>query len=150
MPDELHYQSEIVKAVNHSGGYALKISHRYLAGVPDLLLKPKEWTHPQFWEVKRDDLPVPFRPLRIKATPLQRKTLRDMKSAGLQVGILVVLTSTGRSVTLALTRDPDQQHFGSLDGCQYIRRLAEPWDEAIKALNALVPVTTKTNSPCTW
>ena len=146
MPGEIIYQRYIVQSVNQSGGYAVKLSNKMLAGIPDLLIKCLEWTQPQIWEVKKADLPWvvkqwPPRAFLIGVTELQQKTLRDMRKAGVQVAILMILPGPGRSVTLTLTRDLTQTHLSpeEFTRCHYIKTLNATWHEAVLSLNQRCP-----------
>lgn len=146
MPGEIIYQRYIVQSVNLSGGYAVKLSNKVMSGIPDLLIKCLEWTNPQIWEVKRSEpswveqkaLP---RPISIGVTELQRKTLRDMRKAGIQVAILMVLPGPGRSVTLVLTRDLTQTHIQPEEfmQCHHVKTLNTTWNDAILGLNQKCP-----------
>lgn len=146
MPHEVVYQKYMIDGVDEMGGYGLKMSNAFLAGVPDMLLKLPAWGQPQIWEAKKETyqwikvggLP---QPILINTTPLQKKTLRDMRKSGIQVAVIVILPGPGRSVTLALTRDIDQRQIQreEFNRCHYVRSLGEPWGQAILRLNELVP-----------
>lgn len=145
MPDELHYQRVIVTNVKQYGGYAMKLSHAYLAGIPDLLLKLREWDQPEVWEVKRVAVTNPARSIiTINTTVLQRQTLDDMRKSGMRVGILVILPSAGRHVTLALTRNPRQEYImpKEFETCHCVKTLNDTWTQTILRLSQLVPATT--------
>jgi hypothetical protein len=80
--NELGYQKLVIDAVKSDGGFAFKLSNRFLSGIPDLLVQlPGLSTH--LWEVK---LSRPNRPSQV--TPLQRQTLLDYYEAGGKGGVL--------------------------------------------------------------
>jgi hypothetical protein len=147
MPNEVVYQRYLVTSIKEHGGFALKMSNAYMVGIPDLLLKCRDWPQPQIWEVKREqDVKwvlerSPPRPVRLDTTQLQRKTLRDMGEAGIQVAILLILPGPGRSVTVALTRDIAQTHMlpQEFNRCHYEKTLKQTWHDAVMQLNQLVP-----------
>jgi len=73
---ELAFQSLIAKAAREVGGFAHKMSSRFLVGVPDLLLQlPSKYTG--MWEVKIDDMPKMKSEITPAVTPLQLKWLRE-------------------------------------------------------------------------
>lgn len=96
MPDELYYQRQIIKDFKQiwPNGYAMKMSHKMLGGIPDLMLKTP--FHPLLMvEVKLiKEVPKSGR-IKIAATPLQRKTMEDMAEAGINCQVWLVLENLG-------------------------------------------------------
>lgn len=84
---ELAFQQLIVQAVRSEGGFAHKMSAKFLIGVPDLFLKLAA-SIPGMWEVKIDNVPVKSTVVRLKVTDLQLKWLRDYASAGGLAGVI--------------------------------------------------------------
>lgn len=81
---ETKLQKFLVDEVRDSGGFAHKMSNRFLIGVPDLLIKLPN-SPATFLETKqhtfnnRDAAPAKFW---LRVTPLQAKFLRDANAAG--------------------------------------------------------------------
>lgn len=92
---ELAFQQLIVQAVRSDGGFAHKMSAKFLIGVPDLFLKLAS-SIPGMWEVKIDDVPKKSTEVRLKVTELQLKWLRDYASAGGLAGVISGLRSGPR------------------------------------------------------
>lgn len=83
MISELHLQTKMVAAVREMGGFAQKVSNRFLVGVPDLLFQIPG-CHTSYWEVKYS--PTLFR--RMEPTPKQKIWLRDFTKAGGFCGVV--------------------------------------------------------------
>ena len=86
---ELDIQRQIVKSCKKQGGYGLKMDNRFVAGIPDLLLS-LPICGPALIEIKvKGNYP----------TPLQKKTLADMREAGIAAGLATIKQeSPGRFV----------------------------------------------------
>lgn len=89
---ELDAQGMICKSVRVHGGFARKMSHRFLIGVPDLLVKLPDWDA-MFLEAKWRDEPVQDdHRFKLKVTAQQFRFLKEAQGAGLGSGIVSVLT----------------------------------------------------------
>src|SRR5215207_7353826 len=88
---ELALQKLICDIVNREhGGFARKLSHRFLVGVSDLLIKlPGLPT--ALIEVKCENCPVNKKTVTLDVTVPQRRFLRDAASAGMIAGIFSFL-----------------------------------------------------------
>ena len=84
---ELAFQKLIMQAVRSDGGFAHKMSAKFLIGVPDLFLKLAS-SIPGMWEVKINDCPTKSTTVKLAVTELQLKWLRDYASAGGLAGII--------------------------------------------------------------
>lgn len=84
---ELDVQNLICKAVNAKGGFAKKLSHRFLVGVPDLLVKmpkpPAALIEVKWREAPRD----PAHKFTLEVTKPQELFLRDARRAGMVTGV---------------------------------------------------------------
>lgn len=139
MPLEVDYQKAIIEAVKDDGGYGLKMSNRFLVGVPDLLLHPG-WLPTMIVEVKRDSLPArPDTKMTIDISPNQRKNLLAFqKSGGVAGWLLVVPIKTGVVDVLGhgdIDFRPTRQEFETWS----IRKTPQTgWNLAVKsALNRI-------------
>lgn len=99
MPNELRLQSLVVRAVNSHGGFAFKLSNRFLVGVPDLLIHLPN-TGTGIWEVKSCEMGKLREQFTLKVTPLQDKFLRVMSKAGGTCGVISFI-EIGRDVFMA-------------------------------------------------
>jgi len=90
MPSELHHQRVIVKDVmfGPTTAFAMKTSHRFFSGFPDLLIKIPEF-EPCYVEVKKGVVSKGF--VNIGTTILQRKFLQRLKNSGMKVCVWVVI-----------------------------------------------------------
>lgn len=88
--NELEAQRLVIKSVRVNGGYAFKLSNRFLVGIPDLLIQmPGRGT--SLWEVKIRDYPKKESAFHIQVTPPQLKRLRDFYHAGGRGGVISFL-----------------------------------------------------------
>lgn len=87
--NELQFQRLTCKAVQSAGGFATKLSHRFLVGIPDLLIKLPH-TAAMLVEVKTDKRPVKNLYL-LDITPRQAQVLRSADSAGMMAGVVSFL-----------------------------------------------------------
>ena len=96
--NELHYQKQIIEDVKKSfkNAYAIQMNNRFLAGIPDLLIKVPE-CDVLFVEMKvmkwHGSPTIP-----VETTKLQRVVMRNMERAGLRVAVWVVLEGENTSV----------------------------------------------------
>lgn len=85
---ELTLQSEICKSVRAQGGYAIKLSHRFAVGVPDLLIRMPHISA-MLIEVKDFGVVTDKFDLKVPVTPKQREELKKFSEAsGSSHGIL--------------------------------------------------------------
>lgn len=104
---EVDYQKKIIDAVNSQGGYGLKMSNRFLAGVPDLLIHLRPYPTAVV-EVKMLTSPVNLdTPMQLghSITPLQRSTLLRMRKAGLMTGWVGILCGIRGYVSMWVSAD---------------------------------------------
>lgn len=92
MPAELYHQRTIIEDTKKTNpmAFAIKLSHRFMSGVPDLLIAVPGHGH-AFVEVKRVEANIDSESIRIGTTPLQRATLEAMRSAGLRAEVWVAI-----------------------------------------------------------
>lgn len=105
--NELAMQALVVKTVNDAGGFAMKLSHRFLVGVPDTLVKLPGFVAAGLLEVKRHDLsPMGVRAnmsFKLDVTIAQRRYLRDAAQADMPSGVMSFI-QTGRGAGSLLLR----------------------------------------------
>lgn len=84
---ELKFQQQLIDDIkkHHRESYAIKVNHRFLAGIPDLLIKHPHYS-PMFIETKlgkvgRDGI------IQVGTTGVQRNTMRMMARSGLIVAV---------------------------------------------------------------
>lgn len=91
MASELIFQRKVIEACRELGGRGIKMSNRFMAGVPDLLLLYEGRTYLVevklvVMPVKQDDLvKISQSPL----TPLQTKFLLEWQEAGACAGLML-------------------------------------------------------------
>lgn len=98
--NELGKQREFINAVRAAGGYGEKLSHRFNSGIPDLIVKFPN-TPVIMVECKHEvytNMPVS---VPVALTPLQRKTLRDMRASGIIAGWVIFVSVLRRTYILA-------------------------------------------------
>lgn len=85
---ELSLQSRVIDAVVAANGAAEKISHKYIRGVCDLLIKLPNYP-PLLAEVKAHERLVSSKiAIGLEVTPLQRKFLYKFENAGMDCCIM--------------------------------------------------------------
>lgn len=102
MANELDCQRLVVKAVREHGGFGFKMSNRFLAGIPDLLIQ-HETLGTGLWEVKLDKYHPRQQVFKLKLTELQKKTLKDFAAAGGFCGVISFLKSQQELKMIALS-----------------------------------------------
>lgn len=110
MPVETDYQGDIVKAVKAEGGYGVKMSNRFLIGVPDLYLKPLglpsmlvEVKLLTAYPVMDDSI------MRVELTALQRSSLLDHQGSGGVSGWLLLVKAKTGVIDMLACRDIDRR-----------------------------------------
>jgi len=106
--NELDMQKYIVDSVNHAGGFAYKMSHRFLIGVVDVMVKlPDLKVMPSHLsgkfaagvlEVKQRDKPKSNIEFTLDVTPQQKRFLRQARDAGMPAGVASFLQVRGKGV----------------------------------------------------
>lgn len=97
MPVETDYQKHILDVIIAEGGYGIKLSNRFLVGIPDLFIKPLHAVA-SLVEVKlQKGYPVnPDTPIHVNITALQRHHLMQYsKAGGISGWIMIVSGATG-------------------------------------------------------
>lgn len=94
---EIDAQSLIVQAVCDKGGYAHKLSNRFLIGVADLLVKLPD-APAALIEVKLEDINRREGSFKLKPTVLQRKFLQSYQDAGMRAGMASFIERGKRGV----------------------------------------------------
>lgn len=87
---EVDYQTHIVAAVKDGGGAATKLSHRFLTGVSDLLIKMPGLPAGLF-EVKKNDMPKLAQRFKLDVTVPQYRFLEAYEVAEMKVGVISLL-----------------------------------------------------------
>ena len=132
MASELTLQRKLIEETNRLGGYAQKLSNRFLVGVPDLLLHlPGLPT--AFIECKLEVLPArPTTPIKINLSPQQRAVLKKMQAADMVAGWCVFVANKSGSnpdwYWILYGRDTNVTELrqGCLAGFE-TRKRGEPW-----------------------
>ena len=101
MPSELNHQTAIVKDTfaGFPSAFAMKTSHRFFSGFPDLLIKIPG-VEPCYVEVKKGTVSKGM--VSINTTVLQRKTMEKMKKAGMKVCVWTVIED-GKDYRMLIT-----------------------------------------------
>lgn len=100
--NELAAQSLVINAVRGAGGFGVKLAHKFLAGVPDMLLcLPRQQIG--IWECKISDAPKRDNRITLKLTDLQEKFLRDLDVAGGYCGVVSFLRDGNKLLMNAWT-----------------------------------------------
>lgn len=91
MSSELYYQRQILVDVKEADpkAFAIKMSHRFLSGVPDLMIK-MVGCDPIFVEVKKGKL-TDKGILKVGTTELQRNTMAKMVASGFKCEVWIVI-----------------------------------------------------------
>ena len=92
MPAELYHQRVIIEDTKKISNltFAVKLSHRFMSGIPDLLLSVPGY-QPVFVEVKKVDANYKKDTIKIGTTPLQRATMKAMTDSGLRCEVWVAV-----------------------------------------------------------
>lgn len=92
MPAELYHQRTIIEDAKKISNltFAVKLSHRFMSGIPDLLLSVPGY-QPTFVEVKKVDGNWHKNTIKVNTTPLQRATMKAMTDSGLRVEVWVAI-----------------------------------------------------------
>lgn len=85
--NELDAQRLVIESVHSHGGFAVKLSHRFMVGVSDLLVQIPDLPT-GLWEVKMDDLPKQNDYVQLKPTAKQVRFLEKFKKAGGHSGLI--------------------------------------------------------------
>lgn len=105
--NELAMQKLIVDTVNESGGFALKMSHRFLVGIPDLLVKLVPAATDEgarhlvtgILEVKqRDYMADASRPFKLDVTEPQKNYLYKAQQAGTPTGVVSFMQEKNKGI----------------------------------------------------
>jgi len=89
--NELSLQNRVVKVVRASrGGAAHKMSHRFLVGVPDLMVKVPKYPA-MLLEVKKDERPKMKQTVTLDVTVPQKRFLLQWAGAGVMCGVMSFL-----------------------------------------------------------
>lgn len=108
MPSELQMQKETVDAVRTVGGFAHKMSNRFLIGVADLLIKLPQTEHPAMvLEVKINKLPLKTKTITLNVSPLQERYLCDAAAAGMPAGVLSFVKGPNRMLMVSMMNIAD-------------------------------------------
>ena len=94
MISELHFQNQILEdVVNYNPkAWAIKLAHRFLAGIPDLLIKVPD--HDVLFIETKIAKPTK-NGIKVETTPLQRATMQMMNRAGLKVAVWILVDEVG-------------------------------------------------------
>lgn len=126
---ELQFQSEIVKDIRAAGGFALKLAHKMIVGVPDLLVKLPGMPA-MLIECKAEALPVKAdTPISIAVTPLQERALTDFGTARGVAGVLLFSQIGRMKLCLALPFPaPKSVQKGAFNRYGFTKYPGEKWE----------------------
>lgn len=100
---ELNLQKKAIKAVQKVGGNGMKMSHRFLVGIPDLLMKLPD-CQTCILEAKQKEF-TSMQPWTLPVTPQQLRQLRDWAAAGTPSGVLSFVRK-GKEIWAAIYPPP--------------------------------------------
>lgn len=140
MANETFYQRQLIDAAETLGGYGQKLSNRFLAGVPDLMLQvPASPT--LIAEVKQKEVTDTTKLVRVELTKLQHDKLTRHQKAGGHAGwIMVAHTRYGEKWVMASTDLTEKQPvftFTVFKELSCHMRRSDPWT---KPLQYLLPI----------
>ena len=94
MISELQFQNQILDDVlkYNPKSWAIKLSHRFIAGIPDLLIKVPD--HDVLFIETKIAKPTK-NGIKVETTPLQRATMHMMNRAGLKVAVWILVDEVG-------------------------------------------------------
>lgn len=120
MTKETVLQSDVIEGVRAAGGAARKLSHRFLIGVSDLLVK-MPGAPAALIEVKKDTMPTRGYTITIKPdlTVLQRKFLEEFHRAGMPAYVLSFLIGNKRRKWAALVHIRDWEDNNAVSTSLY-------------------------------
>lgn len=96
MASELDLQKLVVDVVNQDlGGFARKLSHRFLIGVPDILVKVPGNPCAVILEVKQQKAPVKLDTIHLDVSVAQARFLRDALKGGVPTGVVSFIQKPG-------------------------------------------------------
>lgn len=93
---ELVFQRHLIDALRRADGFGFKLDNKYMSGVPDLLL-----CHPNYGPVFIETKVIKPNTDIILITPLQSETLKKLRHADCNVGI-VILVSTDKAANYSI------------------------------------------------
>lgn len=109
MPNELYYQTQLINdAKKIPNAFAIKLTNRHLAGVPDLMIKIPN-IRVAFAETKVANWKDGSKKVKVETTPLQRSTMKKMVKAGFKCGVWVIRPFTKYPELYRL--DPFSEYF---------------------------------------
>src|ERR1700688_5001093 len=89
--NETELQGRVVRVVNASrGGAARKLSHRFLVGIPDLMIKVAKYPV-MLIEVKKEERPKTLDHVALDLTGPQKRFLLEWAGAGVMCGVMSFL-----------------------------------------------------------
>lgn len=137
---EIQFQRHLIKAAEDEGGYGLKLSNQYQAGVPDLLIKLLNQP-PVIFECKR----LMVKKINLtksytnRITKIQVDTLTAMRNAGMVVGLVTLVQdeTTHHDKIILVTVDFGVNYLHMNDN-PIMKGFRKPWpvQEIIKRLSS--------------
>lgn len=91
MVAETDIQRQLINSAEETGGYGLKLSNRFIVGVPDLILAMPIPPMYSFIEMKKDDWPKTSDVVTWGVTKIQENTLVTMQNAGLRAAMGIAI-----------------------------------------------------------
>lgn len=119
---ELHVQSGIIATANQRGGYGLKMSNRFQAGVPDLLL-----SMPKFGSAIVETKLLKPGQRTADLTPLQRLTLTKMRLSGIKCGWAAIRIDGPGQATIYMSVNPEAKTVNEVGVFEIRKAKGEPW-----------------------
>lgn len=130
MSTELYYQRQILvdAKAQDENVYAIKMAHRFLSGIPDLMIK-MPGHDVLFVEVKKGDVGKTGK-VKIDTTALQRSTMATMGRAGFRCEVWVVLPKASSDRWPRMLRTSPDMTVVQLHDVDALpaRARGEPWD----------------------
>ena len=95
MTSELKIQNQIMDDARklRTDAFAMKMSHHFMSGIPDLIIKVPEYDV-ILVEVKKGEMGIDGM-VKVNTTALQRQTMKVMEESGLRVEVWVVVEDDG-------------------------------------------------------
>lgn len=128
MSKELKLQTDIIKSVERMGGYGLKMSNRFMIGIPDLLIMLPPYA-PCIIEVKDFGEVVDKFNLKVPVTPKQNHTLNLMSGVyerhfnhGCVSMVLVGMVHKNEHRLVSLHRDEKQLDYTYEQNKMWVKR----------------------------